>query len=112
MLALSRDETRGIGHGAFCGGHQGLPLIEAMASGLPVVTSNATAMPEICGDAASYFDPLDVSAMTQVMQNVLTDSSLRESQVEKGLERASRFSWDTAAASLLDSLESAVSESR
>ena len=90
----------------------GLPLIEAMVSGLPVVASHTTAIPEICGDAARYFDPLDVSAMTQAMKNVLTDSSLRESQVKKGLERASRFSWDTAAAGLLDNLGTALSESR
>lgn len=85
----------------------GLPLIEAMASGLPVVTSRAAAMPEICGEAACYFDPLDVMSITQAMQNVLTDPALRQAMVKKGLKRSAEFSWDNTARSLLSLLETA-----
>ena len=86
----------------------GLPLIEAMASGLPVVTSNVSAMPEICADAAIYFDPYQVSDMTRAMERVLTDASLREELIRKGLERASTFSWQRAARHLLDDMSSLV----
>jgi glycosyltransferase involved in cell wall biosynthesis len=83
----------------------GLPLIEAMASGLPVVASNSSAFPEICEDAACYFDPFDVASMTQAMERVLTDPSLRRTLVKRGLERALAFSWDKAASSLLSVMD-------
>ena len=38
----------------------GLVLVEAMLRGVPVVAARATALPETGGDAAEYFDPLDV----------------------------------------------------
>jgi glycosyltransferase involved in cell wall biosynthesis len=79
----------------------GLPLIEAMSCGLPVVASNASSIPEVCEDAACYFDPLDVDDMTRAMAQVLTDSSLRRSLSQRGLERAAAFSWDKAAQRLL-----------
>ena len=85
----------------------GLPLIEAMASGLPVVSSNATAMPEICQEAALYFDPLNISEMTQSMQRVLTEVDLRDELIYQGLKRASNFSWESTARSLLCNLEMA-----
>ena len=80
-----------------------------MASGLPVVTSNAAAMPEICGEAAGYFDPLDVAGMTQAMNNVLTDTALRQRLIQTGLERAKTFTWKTSAKCLLHNLELARS---
>ena len=79
----------------------GLPLIEAMAAGLPVVASNTSVMPEICEDAACYFDPFDVADITRAMVRVLTDTSLREALVQKGLERSSAFSWSVAAKGLV-----------
>ncbi|HSX05504.1 MAG TPA: glycosyltransferase family 1 protein, partial [Candidatus Saccharimonadales bacterium] len=41
----------------------GLPGLEAMMHGAPVASSNATCLPEVHGDAAHYFDPLDVTDM-------------------------------------------------
>lgn len=79
----------------------GLPLIEAMAAGLPIAVSQASAIPEVCGDAARYFDPQDMSDMTRAMSDILTNSFLREDLVQRGLARASTFSWSTAAESLL-----------
>ena len=55
----------------------GLPGLEAMLHGAPVVSSNATCLPEIYGDAAHYFDPLDVDSMTDAINEVLTDAELR-----------------------------------
>lgn len=37
----------------------GLPPLEAMAAGVPVIVSNVASMPEVCGEYATYFDPLD-----------------------------------------------------
>lgn len=76
----------------------GLPPLEAMACGVPAIVSNRGALPETVGDAALTVDPADVPAITQAMRVVLDRRELRDSLVERGLERASRFAWRGAAA--------------
>ena len=75
----------------------GNPLLEAMACGAPVVSSRATAMPEVLGDAAVFFDPLDVEGMGAAIGRVLGDGDLRRRLGEKALARAQAFSWETTA---------------
>lgn len=75
----------------------GLPGLEAMLHGAPVVSSNATCLPEIYGEAARYFDPLDVAAMTEAINEVLTDKSLRSQLIEKGNAQAAKYSWQRMA---------------
>ncbi|MBN1810833.1 MAG: glycosyltransferase family 4 protein [Anaerolineae bacterium] len=76
----------------------GLPVLEAMACGTPAVASNASSIPEIGGDAALYFDPLDVEAAVDAIRRLLRDGSLRDELRERGLAQAARFSWQRAAA--------------
>lgn len=71
----------------------GLPGLEAMVHGAPVVSSNATSLPEIYGDAAHYFDPLDVQAMADAIEEVLTDKTLRAGLIKKGHAQAAKYSW-------------------
>lgn len=75
----------------------GLPVLEAFAAGLPVVTSNVSALPEVAGDAALLVDPSDVSSIAAAMQQVIEDSELRRSLIEKGTARAKLFTWERAA---------------
>jgi glycosyltransferase involved in cell wall biosynthesis len=72
----------------------GLPVLEAMACGCPVAASNAGAIPEIAGDAAVLFDPTDVEAMAAAM---LEADSRREELRERGLARATGYTWDESA---------------
>lgn len=72
----------------------GLPPLEAMACGCPVAASKAASIPEVCGDAALYFDPLDVKDMADKMVRVLQDQGLRGELTRKGSSRARGFSWD------------------
>jgi glycosyltransferase involved in cell wall biosynthesis len=81
-----------------------------MASGLPVVASNSSSFPEICGDAACYFDPFDVTGMTRAMERVLTDPSQRSIMIQKGYERARTFTWEKAASKTLKVLEGVCCE--
>jgi glycosyltransferase involved in cell wall biosynthesis len=74
----------------------GLPVIESMACGTPVVTSNTTSIPEVGGDAALYVNPLSVEDISSGIKKVVNDNSLRKQMEEKGLERASLFTWDRA----------------
>lgn len=75
----------------------GLPALEAMAAGAPVVSSHATCLPEIYGGAAHYFDPLDAADMAQKIEQVLSDSKLRQKLIAAGYRQAARYSWQAMA---------------
>jgi len=71
----------------------GMPNIEAMACGVPVVAARRAAIPEVCGDAAILVEP-HVEGLAEGAEAVLEQ---RSSWVERGLERASQFSWKATA---------------
>jgi glycosyltransferase involved in cell wall biosynthesis len=71
----------------------GLPMLEAMACGVPVITSSTSSMPEVAGDAALIIDPFRPEELTDAMIQICENSSLRSGQTEKGLIRATGFSW-------------------
>jgi glycosyltransferase involved in cell wall biosynthesis len=75
----------------------GLPVLEAMLRGTPVACSNATSLPEVAGDAALFFDPLDVEAIVVSVRRILDDPELAERLAAAGRERARRFSWEESA---------------
>jgi len=76
----------------------GLPVLEAMACETPTVVSNASCLPEIGGEAALYFDPLDVEAMADAVRRLLRDADLQGELRARGLAQTARFSWERAAA--------------
>ena len=80
----------------------GLPPLEAMASGTPVVTSNVSSLPEVAGDAAVLVDPYEPSGIADGIYRVLTDEALRRNLRERGLARASQFSWGASARRVRD----------
>ncbi|MBC7253840.1 MAG: glycosyltransferase family 4 protein [Actinobacteria bacterium] len=71
----------------------GLPVVEAMACGAPVACSRATSIPEVAGEAAVYFDPLDVEDMARVLVSLLSDPRELERLARAGPRRAAEFSW-------------------
>jgi glycosyltransferase involved in cell wall biosynthesis len=73
----------------------GIPPVEAMACGTPVVASNAGALPEVLGDAALLVDPYDENALAEALQAAAND---RGTLRKRGIERAARYTWPTAAA--------------
>jgi glycosyltransferase involved in cell wall biosynthesis len=75
----------------------GLPPLEAMACGCPVIVSNVASLPEVCGEAAYYINPYNGESIAEGIYQVLTDGSLRQSLIQKGLERAALFSWEKSA---------------
>jgi glycosyltransferase involved in cell wall biosynthesis len=72
----------------------GLPVLEAMACGTPVVTARTTAMPEVAADAALLVDPISVKQISRAMEQVVSDTLLRQQLQEKGLAQAAKFSWE------------------
>ncbi len=83
----------------------GLPVLEAMACGTPVLTSNTSALPEIAGDAALLVDPTSVDAIADGVARILTDNCLRNSLIGAGKTRASKFTWQAAAAQTMRAYE-------
>ncbi|MEN9479174.1 MAG: hypothetical protein RLZZ298_569 [Pseudomonadota bacterium] len=71
----------------------GIPILEAFSSGCPVMASNVTSIPEVGGDAALYFDPLNVSAMEAVLIQLIRSPELRQRFIDRGYERAKQFTW-------------------
>lgn len=69
----------------------GLPPLEAMTCGIPVAASNTSSIPEVLGSAGEYFDPLQVESITQAVRRLLSDDSLRQQMVRRGLERSAMF---------------------
>ncbi len=84
----------------------GLPPLEAMACGTPVVASNVTSVPEVVGDAAYMVDPYDSGSIAEGISQCLSNDQLRKSLIEKGLQRASEFTWARTAEQVVKSYES------
>ncbi|HYO78819.1 MAG TPA: glycosyltransferase family 1 protein, partial [Thermoanaerobaculia bacterium] len=80
----------------------GFPLLEAMSRGVPSIAAHSSSLPEIGGDAALYFPPRDVRALTAQIERVVSDAALRESLATRGREQAAKFSWAVAADQTLD----------
>lgn len=80
----------------------GLPVLEAMLCGTPVVASGTTSIPEVAGDAAVLVDPTSVTSIARGLEQVLTDTALRERLVEAGRRRAASFSWELTATRVLE----------
>jgi glycosyltransferase involved in cell wall biosynthesis len=88
----------------------GLPGLEAMLHGAPVVSSDATCLPEIYGDAAHYFDPTDVQAMSSAIDGVLTSEKLRNELIAEGRAQAEKYSWQRMAEETLAVYDQALDQ--
>ena len=75
----------------------GFPPLEGMAHSVPVVVSNVSCLPEVCADAALYVDPYDIGSIANGMYRMLTDATLRQTMIVKGIERARHFRWEDSA---------------
>ena len=71
----------------------GYPIIEAMKLGAPVACSNISSIKEIAGNAALLFDPMNVNKMTQCINELCQNETLRKELIKKGFERSKMFSW-------------------
>jgi len=80
----------------------GLPPLEAMARGVPVVSSNAACLPEILGEAAFYFNPLDINDIAGKIKKTLLDNRARNTLIEKGFEQVKKYSWQKMAKEILN----------
>lgn len=80
----------------------GLPILEAMGMGAPVIASNVSSIPEIVGQAGFLIDPKKEETIYQAMRLLAMDNRLRQKYREKSRKQANLFSWQTAAAKVLE----------
>lgn len=72
----------------------GLPPLEAMACGTPVIVSNVSSLPEVVADAAILVDIEKKDALKDAIKTVCQEKSLQKELQDKGIKRASSFTWE------------------
>lgn len=80
-----------------------------MAAGCPVILTNSSSFPEVAGDAGIYFELNDTDDLRKQVTTIIDDKKLREEYKLKGIEQASKFSWEKTASETLKVYEQAVS---
>ncbi len=80
----------------------GIPILEAFACQCPVVLSNRSCFPEVAQEAALYFNPIDKEDILYQITQIVENTSLRNSLIEKGKARLTDFSPDITAKKTLD----------
>lgn len=75
----------------------GLPVLEAMSCGVPVICSNTSSLPEVVGNAGILFPPRDIYLLAKAIQMLLDDPWLYADLRERGLKKASEYSWEITA---------------
>lgn len=78
----------------------GIPPLEAQQCGCPVISSDAASLPEVLQESALYFNPLDVSDITDKINIIYSNKKIKLDLVEKGLKNTTRFSWMKSAENL------------
>ncbi len=89
----------------------GFPILEAQACAVPVLTSTTSSCGEIAGNTAVLVDPLDSNAIAKGIQQLVTDSKLRHTLVQKGLANVQKYSWSETAVNILNILEATLTHS-
>ena len=68
-------------------------LVEGMAIGIPIACSNRGPMPEILSDGGLYFDPEDEMSISESVEEIIQNKSLREQIALEAKQLSKKFSW-------------------
>lgn len=72
-----------------------------MGCGVPCVIADRASLPEIAGEAALRVNPDEIESLAEALARALTDTALRDSLRQKGLERIKLFTWEKTAQATL-----------
>ncbi|MCU1396229.1 MAG: glycosyl transferase family 1 [Ilumatobacteraceae bacterium] len=87
----------------------GLPVVEAMATGTPVICTSRGSLHEIASGAAQILSGPERDDIVDGLLALLPDEQKLRQFRSLGLERASRFTWEAAAASFFHVLNEVTS---
>lgn len=71
----------------------GIPVLEAFSCNCPCIISNTSSLPEVAGDAALYIDPRDQESISNAVEKIILDNTLRNDLIRKGQLQLLEFSW-------------------
>ena len=75
----------------------GFPPLEAMACGTPVMASAAGSLEEVLGNGALLVREFDAARWAATAGHLLTDSSTRQTWIDKGRRQAALYRWPETA---------------
>jgi len=97
---IPRDDLIALYHGAFAltylslFGPENMPPLEAFKCGCPVIVSDYSGAKQQLGDAALFVNGLDPDAIAKAIQELERQQELRLALIEKGRQRAVRYSGE------------------
>ena len=83
-----------------------------MSLGLPVLASDLPVLREVGGDAAMWFDPLDLGSIADALRVAATRPDVLSGLAAAGLERARLFSWERVARETVEVFHRALADRR
>lgn len=84
----------------------GLPIVEAQKAGCPVIAYGVSSIPEVMGDSQLMIRCNISATAIKTKINLLRNQSLRNEEIERGIENAKRFSLAKMQDSYLELYES------
>ena len=79
----------------------GLPVLEAMRCGAAVITSNTSSLKGLFADASYQVDPYKQESIARGIDDVLSNTELRDGLKTRALAKSKEFSWREAASRTL-----------
>jgi glycosyltransferase involved in cell wall biosynthesis len=71
----------------------GISLLEAMNIGMPIVCSNKSSLPEILQNGGLYFDPNNYLQLSNQIESLIKNKSLRKKKSKEAKRISLRYSW-------------------
>jgi len=90
----------------------GIPVVEAQRCGTPCILSDSSSLPEVSGGAALCVSPADAGAIAEAMARLVNDGALRRRLAAEGHANSLRYTWETAAAEMWNSVIKAAGGAR
>ena len=86
----------------------GIPPLEAMSASCPVVLSDIPVHREVCGDGALYVNEGDSQGFARKVNDLNSNSTLRNTQINLGLGKVTEYSWERMATETLSLYHSSI----
>lgn len=88
----------------------GLTVLEAFSMSCPVIASNISSLPEVCGDAVYYIDPKSAKSISNAVEELYKNKTIRLQLINKGYKQLKKFSWDKTVKETLRVYERVIAE--